>query len=113
MRASRKAFNVKSTKERMRRYRRYVYVAGAVHRPDKGHAAVIDEKVMAKERKNDFNISRTDRFINMMISVFISQEIPRPVAIIAACRIILSSWRCTGRTAMHRATVSGGPMSPM
>jgi hypothetical protein len=59
-----KEFNVKSTKERMRRYRRYVYETGAVHRPDKGHAAVIDEKVMAKERKNDFIISRTDRFIN-------------------------------------------------
>ncbi len=59
-----KEFNVQCEKGRIRRYRRYVYEAGAVHRPDKGHAAVINEKVIGKERKNGFKISRADRFIN-------------------------------------------------
>jgi len=49
-------------KERIRRYRRYVYEAGAISRPDKMQAKVIDEKVVAKERKKEFEISRIDRF---------------------------------------------------
>jgi hypothetical protein len=57
-----KEFNVKSEKERIRRYRRCVYEAGAVSRPDKMQAKVIDDKVVAKERKKDFEISRIDRF---------------------------------------------------
>jgi hypothetical protein len=57
-----KEFNVKSEKERIRRYRRYVYEAGALNRPDKMQAKVIDDKVVAKERKKDFEISRIDRF---------------------------------------------------
>ena len=57
-----KEFNVKSSKERIRRYRRYVYEAGALDRPDKMQARVIDPKVVAKERKKDFEISRISRF---------------------------------------------------
>ena len=57
-----KEFNVKSEKERIRRYRRYVYEAGAISRPDKMQAKVIDDKVIAKERKKDFEISRVSRF---------------------------------------------------
>ena len=57
-----KEFNVKSPKKRIRRYRRYVYEAGAISRPDKMQAKVIDEKVVAKERKKDFAISRISRF---------------------------------------------------
>jgi putative transposase len=57
-----KEFNVKSKKERIRRYRRYVYEAGAIDRPDKMQAGVIDPKVVAKERKEDFEISRISRF---------------------------------------------------
>jgi REP element-mobilizing transposase RayT len=57
-----KEFNVKSEKERIRRYRRYVYEAGAIGRPDKMQAKVIDDKVVAKERRKDFEISRIDRF---------------------------------------------------
>ena len=57
-----KEFNVKSEKERIIRYRRYVYEAGAISRPDKMQAKVIDDKVVAKERKNEFEISRTNRF---------------------------------------------------
>jgi len=57
-----KEFNVKSSKGRIRRYRRYVYKAGAISRPDKMQAKVIDDKVVAKERKKDFAISRIRRF---------------------------------------------------
>jgi len=57
-----KEFNVKSKKERIRRYRRYVYEAGAFDRPDKMQARVIDAKVVAKVRKKDFEISRVSRF---------------------------------------------------
>jgi REP element-mobilizing transposase RayT len=57
-----KEFNVKSKKERVRRYRRYVYEAGALNRTDKMKNRVIDEKIVAKERKKEFEISRVDRF---------------------------------------------------
>lgn len=57
-----KEFNVKNSKERIRLYRRYVYEAGAISRPDRMQAKVIDDKVVAKERKNDFEISRIHRF---------------------------------------------------
>ena len=57
-----KEFNVKSEKERVRRYRRYVYEAGAISRPDKMQAKVIEDKVVANERKKDFEISRVSRF---------------------------------------------------
>jgi putative transposase len=51
-----------SEKERIRRYRRYVYEAGAINRPDKMQAKVIDDKVVAKERAKEFEISRISRF---------------------------------------------------
>ena len=57
-----KEFNVKSQKERIKRYRRYVYEAGAINRPDKKRARVINEKVVAKERNNEFEINRINRF---------------------------------------------------
>jgi len=73
-----KEFNVKSEKERIRRYRRYVYEAGAVNRPEKGktpekyaprsqvnftgQAKVIGDSILKKERKREFELSRSDRF---------------------------------------------------
>jgi len=57
-----KAFGIKDTKEIIRRYRRYVYEAGAVGRPDKPGSNVIDKKVLARERKKGFKITRLDRF---------------------------------------------------
>ncbi len=57
-----KEFNVKSKKERIRWYRRYVYEAGAVNQPEKGKAKVIDGKVLEKERNKGFELSRSDRF---------------------------------------------------
>jgi hypothetical protein len=57
-----KEFNVKSKKERIRSYRRYVYEAGAINQPAKGKVKVIKDKVLEKERKRDFELSRNDRF---------------------------------------------------
>ena len=57
-----KEFNLKSEKERIRRYRRYVYEAGAISRPDKMQAKIIDDKVVRRERNKDFEISRISRF---------------------------------------------------
>jgi putative transposase len=57
-----KEFNINNKKERIRRYRRYVYEAGAISRPDKMEAKVIDDHVVAKERKKGFEISRVNRF---------------------------------------------------
>ena len=98
------AFNVKSEKERVRRYRKYVYETGAIAPSDKpysnSHSSAtfvggvddsskytkstsaspspgrrgiisngkwkkrnIEQKVLDKERKRDFEISRTDRFL--------------------------------------------------
>jgi len=57
-----KEFSIKNKKERIRRYRRYVYEAGALNRPDKMQAQVIDAEVVDKERKKDFEISRISRF---------------------------------------------------
>jgi hypothetical protein len=42
-----------SPKEWIRRYRRYVYEAGALCRPGKMQARVIEGKVVAKERKKE------------------------------------------------------------
>jgi len=57
-----KEFNVKSKKERIRRYRRYVYEAGSVNQPDKGRVKVIEDKVLEKERRREFELGRSDRF---------------------------------------------------
>jgi len=57
-----KEFNVKSEKERIRRYRRYVYEAGAINRPEKGKTKVIGNRILEKERNREFELSRSDRF---------------------------------------------------
>ncbi len=57
-----KEFNVKSEKERIRRYRRYVYEAGALNRSEKGKTKVIGNKILEKERNREFELSRNDRF---------------------------------------------------
>ena len=57
-----KEFNVKSKKERIRGYRRYVYEAGSLNQPEKGNVKVIEDKVLQKERRRAFQLSRTDRF---------------------------------------------------
>ena len=52
-----KEFNVKSEKDRIRRYRRYVYEAGAVNRPEKGKTKVIGDRILEKERNRKFELS--------------------------------------------------------
>jgi hypothetical protein len=53
---------VKSKKERIRRYRRYVYEAGAIDHPEKSQAKVIKKDIIEKERKKNYEITRIDRF---------------------------------------------------
>jgi hypothetical protein len=57
-----KEFNVRNEKERIRRYRRYVHEAGTVNRPEKGKIKVIGDRILEKERKWEFELSRSDRF---------------------------------------------------
>ena len=56
-------FNVKSEKERVRCYREYVYETGAILSADKPYVKAVDHKILVKERKQGFEISRTDRFL--------------------------------------------------
>jgi len=44
------------------RYRRYVYEAGAITRPDRGKTKVIGDKILEKEHRSVFEPSRCDRF---------------------------------------------------
>jgi len=51
-------FNVKNEKERVRRYRKYMYHAGSIDRPDKGKAKVIDRVYFTEKREK---ISRSPK----------------------------------------------------
>jgi putative transposase len=53
-------FGDMNDQERLRRYRRFLYETGAI---DKGKGARIDPSVVEKERKNDYELSRAQRFI--------------------------------------------------
>lgn len=57
-------FGEMDNKERFRRYRRYVYEAGAVDRSEDKNRKVINSKSVEKERKRDFVPTATDRFLN-------------------------------------------------
>ena len=57
-----KEFAVMDAKERLRRYRRYVYEVGAVDRSEKGQRKVIDAAALKKERQKKYEINRMDRF---------------------------------------------------
>jgi hypothetical protein len=57
-----KEFGVVTTEERLKRYRRYVYEAGALDHPGKGQARVIDNDIVEHERENDFELNRMRRF---------------------------------------------------
>jgi REP element-mobilizing transposase RayT len=58
-----KEFGVIDANERLRRYRRYVYEAGALDRPDRNMAKVIDIDIIENERQKNYEISRIDRFM--------------------------------------------------
>jgi hypothetical protein len=55
-------FGLIDVQERLKRYRRYVYEAGALNHPQKGQARVIANDVVDTEREKKFEISRADRF---------------------------------------------------
>jgi len=57
-------FNDVDEKERFRRYRRYVYEAGALARSDGKSSQVIGKDIVNIEREKNFEITRTDRFMN-------------------------------------------------
>jgi REP element-mobilizing transposase RayT len=50
--------------ERLRRYRRYVYEAGALARSDGKSKKVIDRTILDEERERNFEPTRTARFMN-------------------------------------------------
>ena len=51
-------------KERFRQYRRYLYEAGVIPKSDGMSKQVIDQRILEKERANNFEISTAHRFIN-------------------------------------------------
>ena len=61
MSSLKKEFGVVDSEERLKRYRRYVYEAGALGRSGKTGAAVIDNNVLKKEREKYFGIKRIQR----------------------------------------------------
>ena len=56
-----KEFNVKSPKQRIRRYRRYMYEAGSIDRPEKGEIKVIDPRALAAQKDKGFEITQASR----------------------------------------------------
>jgi len=54
-----KEFNVLGTRERLRRYRRFLYKKGA-QKTERG--APIDRKTLEKERDREFKLGKIDRF---------------------------------------------------
>ena len=57
-------FGVLNEAERFRRYRRYVYEAGALARSDGKSNRTIDAALVTKERKKNFEVTRAERFLN-------------------------------------------------
>ncbi len=57
-------FGQMNEKERFRRYRKYLYEAGAIDKYNGKSKNVIDKKIVEKERANNFEISGSGRFIN-------------------------------------------------
>ena len=57
-----KEFNVNSKKERIRKYRQYVYEAGSLNQAEKSSVKAIEVKVLKKERGRAFELSKSDRF---------------------------------------------------
>ena len=57
-----KDFDVRNRKERLRRYRRYVYEAAALKRSRGKSCKMIDEKIIAKESKTEFKNTKAYKF---------------------------------------------------
>ena len=54
-------FNVGNERERVRRYRKYMYQAGSIDRPDRGKVKIIDPRVLYREKRKDFQITQASR----------------------------------------------------
>jgi putative transposase len=57
-----KDFKVRNKKERLRKYRRYVYEAAALKRSRGKTCRMIDEKIIAKQSKTEFKNTRAYKF---------------------------------------------------
>ena len=57
-------FGVLSETERFRRYRRYVYEAGALARSDGKSSRTIDASLVEKEREKNYRVTQSERFLN-------------------------------------------------
>jgi len=55
-------FNVMDEDEKLRRYRRYVYEAGALNMPDKSFPGTVENEAAEKEEDSEFNLNRIKRF---------------------------------------------------
>ena len=55
-------FGELSPSERLRRYRQYVYEAGALNRSANESAKTIDTQIVEKEQKKGFTLDRMQRF---------------------------------------------------
>lgn len=58
-----KEFGVLDAEERLNGYRRYVYEAGALNRPDKNRAKTINNGTLENKRHKNYPIRRVDRFL--------------------------------------------------
>jgi len=56
-----KEFNVPREKERVRLYRKYLYEAGSISNQEEGYVKVIDPRVLAREKKRGFEITKASR----------------------------------------------------
>jgi REP element-mobilizing transposase RayT len=56
-------FGLTGAQERLKHYRRYVYEAGALNRPEKRQAKAINKDTLKNERNRNYEISRIDRFM--------------------------------------------------
>jgi REP element-mobilizing transposase RayT len=56
-----KEFNVRNKRERIRRYRRYMYHAGSIDRPEKGKTEVINPRLLKQEKRKNFQINQASR----------------------------------------------------
>jgi putative transposase len=88
-------FGVMDEKERLRRYRRYVYEAGAVAHPGKRGAGVINEGILEKERAHNFNVDKVGRRTGRAISRTRASSAPRPSSLKTTCGLSIFAYRNT------------------
>jgi hypothetical protein len=53
---------MREIKESVKSYQRYIYEAGALKQPGKENIKVIEDKVLSKVRRREFELGKSDRF---------------------------------------------------